>query len=59
MGLAAEAAPNRPVKSGLHRMAGSHDRRELALRSLPEAAAIRAIATHLWYADAVYATRCV
>jgi hypothetical protein len=40
-------------------MAGSHDRRELALRSLPEAAAIRAIATHPWYADAVYATRCV
>jgi hypothetical protein len=39
-------------------MAGSDDRRELGMRSLPEAAAIRAIATHPWDADAVYTTRC-
>jgi photosystem II stability/assembly factor-like uncharacterized protein len=46
VGLAGETAPGRPVKSGLYRMPVGHDRWELATRGLPEAPAIRAIATH-------------
>ncbi|PYM95215.1 MAG: hypothetical protein DME04_05385 [Candidatus Rokuibacteriota bacterium] len=46
VGLAGETAPNRPIKSGLYRMALGDDRWELATRGLPEAPAIRAIATH-------------
>ena len=46
VGLAGETAPGRPVKSGLYRMAAGDDRWELATRGLPDAPAIRAIATH-------------
>jgi photosystem II stability/assembly factor-like uncharacterized protein len=46
VGLAGETAPGRPVNSGLYRMAAGDDRWELAARGLPEAPAIRAIATH-------------
>ena len=46
IGLAGETAPNRPIKSGLYRMAVGDDRWELTTRGLPEAPAIRAIATH-------------
>ena len=46
VGLAGETAPGRPVKSGLYRMAVDDDRWELATGGLPEAPAIRAIATH-------------
>src|SRR3989442_15514553 len=54
VGLAGETAPGRPVKSGLYRMAVGDDRWELATRGLPEAPAIRAIATHPEHADTVY-----
>jgi photosystem II stability/assembly factor-like uncharacterized protein len=46
VGLAGETAPNRPVNSGLYRMAAGDDRWELLTRGLPEAPAIRAIAAH-------------
>jgi photosystem II stability/assembly factor-like uncharacterized protein len=46
VGLAGETAPGRPVQSGLYRMAVGDDRWELATQGLPEAPAIRAIATH-------------
>ena len=46
VGLAGETAPGRPIKSGLYRMAVGDDRWELITRGLPEAPAIRAIATH-------------
>ena len=46
VGLAGETAPGRPVKSGLYRMPVGDDRWELVTRGLPEAPAIRAIATH-------------
>jgi photosystem II stability/assembly factor-like uncharacterized protein len=54
VGLAGETAPNRPVKSGLYRMAAGGDRWELATRGLPEAPTIRAIATHPEHPDTVY-----
>jgi photosystem II stability/assembly factor-like uncharacterized protein len=54
VGLAGETAPGRPVKSGLYRMAVGDDRWELGTRGLPEAPAIRAIATHPEDAGTVY-----
>src|SRR5436190_6186152 len=54
IGLAGETAPNRPIKSGLYRMPVAGDRWELATRGLPEAPAIRAIATHPEQAGTVY-----
>jgi photosystem II stability/assembly factor-like uncharacterized protein len=54
VGLAGETAPGRPVQSGLYRMAVGDDRWELATRGLPDAPAIRAIATHPTHADTVY-----
>src|SRR4029453_13596610 len=54
VGLAGETAPNRPVKSGLYRMAVGDDRWELVTRGLPAAPAIRAIATHPESSDTVY-----
>src|SRR5215470_7327845 len=54
VGLAGETAPGRPIKSGLYRMAAGDDRWELLTRGLPEAPAIRAIATHPDDADTVY-----
>jgi photosystem II stability/assembly factor-like uncharacterized protein len=55
VGLAGETAPGRPVKSGLYRMRVGDDRWELATRGLPEAPAIRAIATHPEHPATVYA----
>jgi len=46
VGLAGETAPGRPVKSGLYRKAAGDEPWELLTRGLPEAPAIRAIATH-------------
>jgi len=46
IGLAGETAPNRPIKSGLYRMAVGDDRWELVTHGLPEAPAIRALAIH-------------
>ena len=54
-GIAGETAPGRPIKSGLYRMAVGDDRWELATRGLPEAPAVRAIATHPEDAATVYA----
>src|SRR5262245_4688256 len=54
VGLAGETAPGRPVKSGLYRMASGDDRWELITRGLPEAPAIRAIATHPERPETVY-----
>jgi photosystem II stability/assembly factor-like uncharacterized protein len=54
IGLAGETAPGRPVKSGFYRMAVGDDRWELLTRGLPEAPAIRAIATHPENAETVY-----
>jgi len=54
VGLAGETAPGRPVKSGLYRMAAGDDRWELATRGLPEAPAIRALATHPENPEIVY-----
>ena len=54
VGLAGETAPGRPVQSGLYRMAVGDDRWELATRGLPDAPAIRAIATHPTHPDTVY-----
>ena len=55
VGLAGETAPGRPIKSGLYRMAVGDDRWELSTRGLPEAPAIRALATHPEQPDTVYA----
>ena len=55
VGLAGETAPNRPIKSGLYRMAVGGDRWELATRGLPEAPAIRALVTHPEHPGTVYA----
>jgi photosystem II stability/assembly factor-like uncharacterized protein len=55
VGLAGETVPGRPVKSGLYRMAVGDDRWELVTRGLPEAPAIRAIATHPERPEIVYA----
>jgi photosystem II stability/assembly factor-like uncharacterized protein len=55
VGLAGETAPNRPVKSGLYRMAVGDDRWEVLTDGLPEAPAIRAIATHPEDPATVYA----
>jgi photosystem II stability/assembly factor-like uncharacterized protein len=54
VGLAGETAPDRPVQSGLYRMAVGDDRWELLTRGLPEAPAIRAIVTRPDDADTVY-----
>ena len=54
VGLAGETAPNRPMKSGLYRMAVGDDRWELVTRGLPEAPAIRAIAPHPADGETVY-----
>ncbi len=54
VGLAGETAPGRVVKSGLYRMAADDDRWELLTRGLPEAPAVRAIATHPELPDTVY-----
>ncbi len=54
VGLAGETAPGRPMGSGLYRMAVGDDRWELVTHGLPEAPAIRAIATHPEQADTVY-----
>jgi photosystem II stability/assembly factor-like uncharacterized protein len=54
VGLAGETAPDRPVQSGLYRMAVGDDRWELLTRGLPEAPAIRAIVTRPADADTVY-----
>jgi photosystem II stability/assembly factor-like uncharacterized protein len=54
VGLAGETAPGRPVNSGLYRMAAGDHEWELVTRGLPEAPAIRAIATHPEHAETVY-----
>jgi hypothetical protein len=54
VGLAGETAPGRPVQSGLYRLGAGDDRWEPVIRGLPEAPAIRAIATHPEEADTVY-----
>jgi photosystem II stability/assembly factor-like uncharacterized protein len=54
VGLAGETAPGRPVKSGLYRLALGDDRWELVTRGLPEAPAIRAIASHPDHAGSIY-----
>jgi hypothetical protein len=54
VGLAGETAPGRVVKSGLYRMAVGDDKWELITRGLPEAPAIRAIATHPEHPEIVY-----
>jgi photosystem II stability/assembly factor-like uncharacterized protein len=54
VGLAGETAPGRPVQSGLYRMVVGDDRWELLTRGLPDAPAIRAIATHPEDADTLY-----
>jgi len=54
VGLAGETAPGRPVKSGLYRMGAGDERWQLLTRGLPEAPAVRAIATHPEDADVVY-----
>ena len=54
VGLAGETAPGRPVQSGLYRMVAGDEGWELVTRGLPEAPAIRAIATHPGHADTVY-----
>jgi photosystem II stability/assembly factor-like uncharacterized protein len=54
VGLAGETAPGRPVKSGLYRMASGDETWALLTRGLPEAPAIRAIATHPENAEVVY-----
>src|SRR3989441_10508293 len=54
LGLAGETAPGRPVKSGLYRLAAGDDTWELITRGLPEAPAIRAIATHPENPEVVY-----
>ncbi|MBM3221704.1 MAG: hypothetical protein FJZ38_24035 [Candidatus Rokubacteria bacterium] len=55
VGLAGETAPNRPVKSGLYRMAAGDDRWQLATRGLPDAPTIRAIAANPEHPEVVYA----
>ena len=54
VGLAGETAPGRVVKSGLYRMAVGDDTWQLITRGLPEAPAIRAIATHPEQPEIVY-----
>jgi photosystem II stability/assembly factor-like uncharacterized protein len=54
VGLAGETAPGRPVNSGLYRMAVGDDRWEPAMRGLPDAPAIRAIATHPEHPEIVF-----
>src|SRR5262249_56618701 len=54
VGLAGETAPGRPIKSGLYRMASGDDHWELVTRGLPDAPAIRAIATHPEHSEIVY-----
>jgi photosystem II stability/assembly factor-like uncharacterized protein len=54
LGLAGETAPGRPVKSGLYRLASGDEKWQLLTRGLPEAPAIRAIATHPENPEVVY-----
>jgi photosystem II stability/assembly factor-like uncharacterized protein len=54
VGLAGETAPGRPMKSGLYRMAVGDGGWEKLTRGLPEAPAIRAIATHPEQPDTVF-----
>src|SRR5262245_22965183 len=54
VGLAGETAPGRPIKSGLYRMPVGGDRWELAVQGLPDAPAVRAIATHPELEGTVY-----
>src|SRR5207237_3068755 len=54
VGLAGETAPGRVVKSGLYRMAVGDDKWDLITRGLPDAPAIRAIATHPSHPEIVY-----
>jgi photosystem II stability/assembly factor-like uncharacterized protein len=54
VGLAGETAPNRPVKSGLYRMAVGGDRWELVTRGLPDAPTIRAIAIYPEHPEIVF-----
>ncbi len=54
VGLAGETGSARVVKSGLYRMAAGDDRWELLTAGLPEAPAIRAIATHPAHPEIVY-----
>jgi photosystem II stability/assembly factor-like uncharacterized protein len=54
VGLAGETTPGRVVKSGLYRTAHGDDRWELLTHGLPEAPAIRAIATHPNDPETVY-----
>ena len=54
VGLAGETAPGRVVQSGLYRRAVGNDRWEVVTRGLPEAPAIRAIATHPQHPEIVY-----
>ena len=53
-GLAGETTPGRVVKSGLYRMIKDDGRWELLTSGLPEAPAIRAIATHPLQSDVMY-----
>ena len=55
VGLAGETAPGRVVRSGLYRMAVDGGSWELLTRGLPEAPAIRAIATHPEHSETVFA----
>ena len=54
VGLAGETAPGRPVKSGLYRLGSGDDTWQLLTRDLPEAPAVRAIATHPNNPEVVY-----
>jgi photosystem II stability/assembly factor-like uncharacterized protein len=54
VGLAGETSADRPMQSGLYRMAAGDDHWELITRGLPEAPAIRAIAPHPEQAGTVY-----
>ena len=54
VGLAGETGSGRAVNSGLYRMAVGDDRWELVTRGLPDAPAIRAIATHPQRPEVVY-----
>ena len=54
VGLAGETAPGRPMQSGLYRLAAGDDRWESATRGLPDAPAIRAIATHPQHPEIVF-----
>ena len=54
VGLAGETAANRPMQSGLYRLAVGDEHWEVVTRGLPEAPAIRAIATDPQNAETVF-----